>query len=191
MRDISRGTGQQCPLIRSMRDSVYFQIAHKTNRAVNIKQNPMTYSSQKVCVKYFALFHLSRGVTTGGGKGGTIPRAPNSYGGAESLWGAPKSSNKVTSTFFNAVQLVPKDLRFAHGGAKLASCPGAPSNLVTKVHLKQYFGAQKIAKVMLLITWKYRLFCCINPTLHNLVSSVFSVLMWNLLQPQYVSSNLP
>jgi len=28
----------------------------------------------------------------------------------------------VTSTFFSAVYLLPKDLRFEHGGAKLASC---------------------------------------------------------------------
>jgi len=46
-----------------------------------------------------------------GGKGGTIPRAS-------------KTSNKVASTFFNTVHLLLKDLRFARGGAKLASCPG-------------------------------------------------------------------
>jgi len=45
--------------------------------------------------------------------------------GAESLRGAPKSTDKVTGTFFNRVQLLPKDLRFDHGGAKLASCPGS------------------------------------------------------------------
>jgi len=38
--------------------------------------------------------------------------------------GAPKSSNNVTSTFFNTVHLLPKDLKFEHGGIKLASCPG-------------------------------------------------------------------
>jgi len=37
--------------------------------------------------------------------------------------GAPKSPNNVTSTFFNTVHLLLKDLRFEHGGAKLASCP--------------------------------------------------------------------
>ena len=37
---------------------------------------------------------------------------------------APKSPNDVSSTFFNALYLLPKDLRFEHGGAKLASCPG-------------------------------------------------------------------
>jgi len=35
-----------------------------------------------------------------------------------------KSSNKFTSTFFSTVHLLPKELRFKHGGAKLASCPG-------------------------------------------------------------------
>ena len=44
--------------------------------------------------------------------------------GTESLWAPPKSPNNVTSTFFNAVHLLPKDLRFEHGGTKLASCPG-------------------------------------------------------------------
>ena len=32
--------------------------------------------------------------------------------------------NDVTTTFFNTVHLLPKDLRFEHGGAKLGSCPG-------------------------------------------------------------------
>jgi len=44
--------------------------------------------------------------------------------GAESLRGAPKSPKNVTGTFFNTAHLLPKDLRFKHGGAKLASCPG-------------------------------------------------------------------
>ena len=38
--------------------------------------------------------------------------------------GAPKSPNIVTSTFFNAIDLLPKDLRFEHWGARLVSCPG-------------------------------------------------------------------
>jgi len=38
--------------------------------------------------------------------------------------GAPKSPNNVTSTFFNRVHLLPKDIKFEHGSAKLASCPG-------------------------------------------------------------------
>jgi len=37
---------------------------------------------------------------------------------------APKSPNSVTSTFFNTVHPLPKDLRFQHRGAKLAPCPG-------------------------------------------------------------------
>jgi len=58
------------------------------------------------------------------GKRDTIPRAPNHYGGADSLRGTPKSPNNVTSTFFNTVYLFPKDLRFERGGSKLDSCPG-------------------------------------------------------------------
>jgi len=45
-------------------------------------------------------------------------------GGTEWLQGAPKSPSNITSTFFNTVHLFPKDLRFEHGGAKLASYPG-------------------------------------------------------------------
>jgi len=37
---------------------------------------------------------------------------------------APISPNNVTSTFFNTLHLLPKDIRFEHGDAKLASCPG-------------------------------------------------------------------
>jgi len=56
------------------------------------------------------------------------------YPGAESLWGAeilrgrrmivwtPKNPNNVTRTFFVTVPLLPEDLRFENGGAKLASC---------------------------------------------------------------------
>jgi len=49
-----------------------------------------------------------------GARGAQLP-------GAESLRGAPKSPNNVTSSFINAVHLLPKDLRFQHAGAKLAS----------------------------------------------------------------------
>jgi len=36
---------------------------------------------------------------------------------------APKSPNNAASTFFNAVHLLAKDLRFEHGSTKLVSCP--------------------------------------------------------------------
>jgi len=58
-----------------------------------------------------------RGVTKGG-KGGAIPWAPSHYGGAE------KSQQYITSTFFNTVHLLPKDLSSKQGGAKLTSCSG-------------------------------------------------------------------
>ena len=45
-----------------------------------------------------------------------MPRAPNH-------WVPPKSPNNVTNFFFNTVHLLPKDLKFEHGGAKLVSCP--------------------------------------------------------------------
>jgi len=51
-------------------------------------------------------------------KGGTIPR------------GAPKSPNSVTSTFFNTVHLLQKDL-IRTWGRQTFFLPRAPSNLVT------------------------------------------------------------
>jgi len=61
-----------------------------------------------------------------GGNGGTISRAPNHYGGADSLREAPKSLNNVASTFFKTVHLLPKDLKFEHGGRQnLLLAPGA------------------------------------------------------------------
>jgi len=62
-------------------------------------------------------------------EGGTIPGCHNSPGD-KSLWGrrmtarGAESPNNVRSNFFNTVHLLPKDLRFKHGGAKFASCPG-------------------------------------------------------------------
>jgi len=68
---------------------------------------------------------VGSGVTRGA-RSSTIPWAPNQYGGAEWLRGAPKSPKNVTITFFNIVglHLLPKDLRFEHGSAKRASYPG-------------------------------------------------------------------
>jgi len=59
-----------------------------------------------------------------GGQGGTIPRAPDHWGGAKCLLVARKSPNNFTGTFFNTVNFLPKGLRFERGGAKLASRPG-------------------------------------------------------------------
>jgi len=52
-----------------------------------------------------------------------VPREAQ-FPGLRVTMGAPKSSNNVTSTFFNTVHLLPKGLRFEHGAAKLASCTG-------------------------------------------------------------------
>jgi len=69
----------------------------------------LSLRSMEVCAK--------QGRNEGGQGGHNSP-------GAESLRGAPKSPKNVPSTFFNTVYLLPKDLWFEHGGAKLASCPG-------------------------------------------------------------------
>jgi len=58
------------------------------------------------------------------GQEGTIPLAPNHYGEAEWLRGTPKNPNNIASTLFNTLHLLPKYLRFEHGGAKLLA-PGA------------------------------------------------------------------
>ena len=51
--------------------------------------------------------------------------------GTESPRGVPKSPNNVTSTFFNTVNLLQKELRFEHGGGHLTCfLPLEPSNLV-------------------------------------------------------------
>ena len=60
------------------------------------------------------LLNNTRDVTRG--EGGTISQARNH------CWG-PKGHNNVICTFFKTVHLLPKDLRFEHGGAKLVSCP--------------------------------------------------------------------
>ena len=65
-----------------------------------------------------------------GGKGGAFPRVPFPCGCAESLRRAQKSLNSVTSTFFNAVHFLPKDLMFEHRAPKLF-LPQVQSNLVT------------------------------------------------------------
>ena len=51
-----------------------------------------------------------------GGKGAEFP-------GCRITMGLPKSPKYVTSTSFSTVNLHPKELRFEHRGAKLASCP--------------------------------------------------------------------
>jgi len=51
--------------------------------------------------------------------------ALNHCGSAELLREAPKSPNNVTSTFFNTVNLLPKELRFDHWAPNLFVAPGA------------------------------------------------------------------
>jgi len=63
-----------------------------------------------------------RGVTKGGQGGHNLPGA-ESLRGRQITAGSHKSPNYVSSTFFNTVHLLPKDLRFEHGGAKFVSRP--------------------------------------------------------------------
>ena len=52
-----------------------------------------------------------------GGKGVIIPRAPIDCGRCRKVL-------TMSQVLFNTVHLLPKDLRFENGGAKLVSCPG-------------------------------------------------------------------
>ena len=99
-----------------------------------------------------AQFYGSR--ITGGAE--ILRGAPNDYGGAEWLWvcrmvvRAPKSSNNVTSTFFNTVDLLPKDLRFEHGLPNLLLAPGT-------IYPRYAPISQEISSVKKLI---HSLLCC-------------------------------
>ena len=53
-----------------------------------------------------------------------VARGHNSTG-TDSLPWALKRPNNVTSTFFNTVHMLPKDLRFEHGAPNLLTVPGA------------------------------------------------------------------
>ena len=64
-----------------------------------------------------------RGVTRGG-RVAQFPGRQITMGAPNHCGAAPKSPKNIASTFFNAVNLLPKELRFKYGGAKLASCPG-------------------------------------------------------------------
>jgi len=73
---------------------------------------------------------MTRGVTTGRHGGAQFPGRriimgmANHCGRLKCLSVAPKSPNNFASTFFNTVNVLPKSLRFEHGGNKLATCPG-------------------------------------------------------------------
>jgi len=78
------------------------------------------------CEHFVALRGLTRGV-----RGTQFPwcritmGAPNHCGERRMAVGAPKSPNIVTSTFFNTVHLLPKDLSFEHGTPNVLLAPGA------------------------------------------------------------------
>jgi len=79
---------------------------------------------------------------------------PNHYGGAEWLRRASKRPKIVTSTFFNTVHLLQKDLSFEHGGAsaKLASCPGCHlTSLRPCTHVSSWGTFLKTMTIYLLV----------------------------------------
>jgi len=75
---------------------------------------------------------------------------------------APKSPNNVASTFFSTVKLLPKDLRFEHGGVELDSYPGrAPSNLGTPLCMsQQLFSVVKLQSHLFSCRWKAACMTC-------------------------------
>ena len=58
-------------------------------------------------------------------QGRTRGRQRDTISGRRTTAVAPKKINNVTRSFFSTVHLLPKDLRFEHGGAEFASCPGS------------------------------------------------------------------
>jgi len=74
-------------------------------------------------------FYSARPGTLGRG-GGQFPGrqitigAPNLCWDTKRLRRVSKRPNNITSNVFNTVPELPKDLRFEHGGARVASCPG-------------------------------------------------------------------
>jgi len=85
-----------------------------------------------------ALLWLTEGHRQGCNEGAQMPER-------RLTMGAPKCPNIVASTFFNAVHLLPKELRFEYGGAKPVYCPGRhltslrpwPQNLVDNLEPRQ------------------------------------------------------
>ena len=60
-----------------------------------------------------------------------------------------EGAKNVTSTFFNTVHLLPKDLKFENGGAKLASCPGRHLASLGPAHTSQ------VSKLKLFRQWSH------------------------------------
>jgi len=73
----------------------------------------------------------SRGVTRGERRA--------HFPGAESLRGALKSPNNVTSSFFNTVHLLPEELRFWTCGRQTCFLTRVPFNLVTPLRERTTF----------------------------------------------------
>jgi len=91
--------------------------------------------------------------------------APNHFGG-DRITAETKSPDNVTSTFFNRVYLLPKDLSFEHGGTKLASCPGPhitslrpceSTNVAVAFYMLQYGLIRVISSIEKLIHLPW---CC-------------------------------
>jgi len=97
-----------------------------------------------------------------GSKGAQFPGS-NHYGGDKSLQGTPKTPNNATNTFFNTVHLLPKDLGFENGGAKLAACLGR--HLISlRPCLCSYVWRHKDNKAHVRTTLRLAYHSCKSPT---------------------------
>ena len=95
-------------------------VSHKcyyTNFCASVKVAPMARAMPAI----MGVTRGERGHNSPGAE--SLCRRRITAGDAKWLRGASKSPNNVTGTFFNQVNLLPKDLRFEHGGAKFASFP--------------------------------------------------------------------
>jgi len=98
---------------------------HNSPDTESLRRRRMTAtgSEKSQCRKYSSIQHICFRKTSGSNTGRQTCFLVTR--------GAPKSPNNVTNTFFNTAHLLPRDLRFEHGGHPTCFLPRAPSSLVT------------------------------------------------------------
>ena len=89
------------------------------------------HSLQILLFLFKNLLNTGRGITRGA-KGAQFPWRRIAVGTPNHCGGRRKVS-PMSQVLFSTAHLLPKDLRFEHEGAKLVSCPGVPSNVVTSL----------------------------------------------------------
>jgi len=96
------------------------RVSVSSNSCLSLTRPALPFRSSWPCMKSSGV--VIGGVTRGG-IGGAIPREPYHYG-APNHCGYAEKSQHCHNYFLQCSTFAPKSLRFEHGGAKLASCPG-------------------------------------------------------------------